>query len=114
MTATQPDRAYAIGVLSRYNRDPSNEHMVALKRMFQYLNGRKDWCLCFGGVLRGALRGALGEEREGPHGCYVDSDYAGRPDDYKSSGGLVITFGGAIDWRLRKQKLTAQSITDAK
>jgi len=35
MTATRPDIAYAIGVLSRYNHDPSNEHMVALKRVFR-------------------------------------------------------------------------------
>jgi len=34
-------------------------------------------------------------------------------DDYKSTSALVITFGGAVDWRLRKQKLTAQSKTDA-
>jgi hypothetical protein len=55
MTATQPDIAYAIAVLSRYNHDPSNEHMVALKRVFQYLNGTKDWCLRFVGE-EGALR----------------------------------------------------------
>jgi hypothetical protein len=33
--ATRPDIAYAIGVLSRYNHDPSNEHVVALKRVFR-------------------------------------------------------------------------------
>jgi hypothetical protein len=35
MTATRPNIAYAIRVLIRYNHDPSNEHMVALKRVFQ-------------------------------------------------------------------------------
>jgi len=45
MTATQPDITYAIGVLRRYNHDPSNEHMVALTRVFRYLNGTKDWRL---------------------------------------------------------------------
>jgi len=92
MTATLPEIAYAIGVLSRYNHDPSNEHMVALKRVFRYLNGTKDWRLHFGGALEGecALR------------CYADSDYAGCPDDYKSTSGLVITFGGAADWWSRK------------
>jgi hypothetical protein len=84
MTATRPAIAYAIGVLSRYNHNPSNQHMVALKPVFRYLNGTKDWRLRFGG--------------EGAHRCYVDSDYAGCPDDYKSTIGLVITFGGAVDW----------------
>jgi len=110
MTTTRPDIAYAIGVLSRYNHDPSNEHMVALKHVFRYLNGTKDWCLRFGGALG---EGALGGEGEGALRCYVDLDYAGCPDDYKSTSGLVITFGGAVDWRSRKQKSTAQSMTDA-
>jgi len=101
MTATRPDIAYAIGVLSRYNHDPSNEHMVALKRVFRYLNGMKDWRLHFGGEEEGAFR------------CYDDSDYAGCPGDYKPSSGLVITFGGAVYGRSRKQKSTAQSTTDA-
>ena len=103
MTATRPDIAYAMRVLSRYNYDPSNEHMVACKRVFRYLNGTKDWRLRLGGALEGenALR------------FYIDSDYAGCPDDYKSTSGLVITFGGAVDWRSRKQKSNAQSTTDA-
>jgi hypothetical protein len=102
MTATRPDIAYAIGVLSRYNHDPSNEHMVALNRVFRYLNGRKDWRLRFGGALGGALGRALGGEAESALGWYVDSDYAGCLDDYISTSGLVITFGGAVNWRSRK------------
>jgi len=98
MPATRLEIAYAIGVLSRFNHDQSNEHMVALKRVFRYLNGTKDWRLGF----RGALRGALGGEGEGALGCYVDSDNAGCPDDYKLTSGLVITFGGAVDSRSRK------------
>jgi hypothetical protein len=35
MTATRPNIAYAIRVLIWYNHDRSNEHMVALKRVFQ-------------------------------------------------------------------------------
>jgi hypothetical protein len=76
--------------------------MVALKRVLWYLNGTKDWRLRFRGALRGAFGAALGAalgdstlggEGEGKLRCYVDSDYAGCPDDYKSMRGLVITFG---------------------
>jgi hypothetical protein len=73
MTATRPDITSAIGVLSLYNHDPSNEHMVALKRVFRYLNGTMDWQLRVGGEAERGLR------------CYVDSDYAGCPDEYKST-----------------------------
>jgi hypothetical protein len=114
VTATRPDIAYAIGVLSRYNQDPSNEHMVALKGMFRYVNSTKDWRLRFGRALGGALgERTLGGEEDGALGCCVDSDYTGCPDDYKSTSGLVITVGGVVDWRSRKQKSTAQSTTDA-
>jgi len=108
MTATRPDIAHAIGVLSRYNHHTSNEHRVALKRVMRYLNSTKDWRLRFRGALGGALQG------EGTLTFYVDSDYAGCPDDYESTSGLVITFRGAVDWRSRKQKSTAQSTTDTK
>jgi hypothetical protein len=118
MTATRPDIVYAIGVLSQCNHDPSNEHMVSLKPVFQYLNGTKDWRLRFGGALGGALRGALGEstlrgEGSGALRYYVNSHYVGCPDGNTSTSGLVITFGGAVDWRSRKQRSTAQSTTDA-
>jgi hypothetical protein len=103
MIATRFNIAYAIGVLRRSNHDPSNEHIVALKRVFQYLNGTKDWQLRFGGAW----------EEESALRWYVDSDYAGCLDNYKSTNGLAITFGGAVNWRSRKQKLTAQSPTDA-
>jgi hypothetical protein len=103
MIATRFNIAYAIGVLRRSNHDPSNEHIVALNRVFQYLNGTNDWQLRFGGAWEGesALR------------WYVDLVYAGCLDNYKSTNGLAITFGGAVNWQSRKQKLTAQSTTDA-
>jgi hypothetical protein len=113
MIATQPDIEYAIRVLSRYNHDPRNEHMMALNSMFRYLNGTKDWRLSFGGAPGTALAGALGGELEAALRGHVDSDYAGCPDDNKSTSGRVITFGGAADWRSGKQKLTAQSTTYA-
>jgi len=100
IAATRPDIAFAIGVLSRYSHDPSKEHMVAVKRAFRYLNGTKHWKLRIGGESNNIF-------------CYVDSDYAGDPDDYKSTSRLVVTFGGAVDWRSQKQKSTAQSTTDA-
>jgi antitoxin component HigA of HigAB toxin-antitoxin module len=53
MTATQPDIAYAIGVLSRYNHVLSIEHKVPLKRVFRYSNGAMDMRLRFGRALRG-------------------------------------------------------------
>ena len=108
MTAIRPNIAYDIGVPSRYNHNPSNEHMIAVKRVFQYLNCTKDWHLCVRGARsERALRG----EGEGALRCYVDLDHAGYPDDNKLTSGLVITFREAVNRRSKKQKSTAQSTT---
>jgi hypothetical protein len=64
-TATRPDIAYPIRVLTRYNHGQSNEYMVALKRVFRSLNGMKDWRVHFGG----GLGVALGGEGDGALGC---------------------------------------------
>jgi hypothetical protein len=84
MTATRPDIAYAIVVLSWFNHDLSNEHTKALKRVLWYLNSMMNWRL----RLRGALEG------ESTLRCNVDSDYTGCPDDFKLTSGLAFTFTG--------------------
>jgi hypothetical protein len=43
MSVSRPDIAYAIALLGWYNEDPRNNDNVALKRVFRYLNGTKDW-----------------------------------------------------------------------
>jgi len=107
MTATRPDTTYAIRLLSLCNHDRSNQYILSLTRVFRFLNGTKDRWLHFGGECWGALEG------ESALRCHVDSDYAGCPDYYKSTSGLVITFGGAVDWRLRQHMSTTQSTIDA-
>lgn len=110
MTTPRLDIACTIGVLSWYNYNPSSEHMTALKCMFRNLNSTKDWRLHFGGALQEL---ALGGEGGGTFRCNLDSVYAGSTDNNKLTCGQVITFGGAVDWQSRIQKLTAQSTTDA-
>ena len=100
MTGTRPDIAFAVGVLSRFSHNPSNSHMKAMKRLLHYIKGTKDWKLRVGGASSELA-------------VYADADYAGCKDDFKSTSGYVITYGGAIDWRSRKQKSVAQSTADA-
>jgi hypothetical protein len=75
--------------------------MVAPLCVFWYLNDTKDLQLGVGGEVEGAVE------------CYVDSDYAGCPDDLQTTSGLIITFRGAVDSTWRKQRSTAQSTTNA-
>jgi hypothetical protein len=94
MATTWPDTAYAIRVLFRYIHDPTKEYMIALNRVFWYIKGMKYWRLHFRGALRGPLGGVL--ERESALRCYVNSDYGGHPNDYKSRSELVGTIAGAV------------------
>jgi len=100
MTGTRPDISYTVEVLSRFGHDPSKQHMAAMIRLLRYLKGSKDWKLCIGGASS-QLK------------VYGDADYTGCRDDFKSTSGFVITYGGAVDWRSHKEKSVAQSTTDA-
>src|SRR5690606_33500548 len=54
VTATRPDLAYTITLLSQFNSDPSQTHYVAAKRVLKYLKGTCDFRLVypFGQPLR--------------------------------------------------------------
>jgi transposase InsO family protein len=102
MTSTRPDICFAVGVLSRFSSDPGVSHMDAMDRLLRYLAGTKHLRLRLGGT-----------DGPGELGAYADADYASSRDDYRSTSGYVMMYGGAIDWRSKKQKSTAQSTTDA-
>jgi hypothetical protein len=87
MTATQPNIEYPIRVLRQYNQNRRNEDMVALNGSFQYISGMKYWFQRFGGEGAG----------EDANRCSVGFDYAGCPDEYKETGGLVITFREVVN-----------------
>ena len=101
MVCTRPDIAHAVGVVSRFLKNPGKEHWEAVKWILRYLRGSSDECLCFGAsnpILKG----------------YTDSDIAGDLDNRKSTTGYLFTFsGGAISWQSKLQKCVALSTTEA-
>jgi hypothetical protein len=107
MTSTRPDICFTVGVLSRFSSDPGVSHMQAMDRLLRYLTGTKHLRLRLGGTKSSGPDGA-------ELGAYADADFASSRDDYRSTSGYVMMYGeGAIDWRSKKQKSTAQSTTDA-
>ena len=101
MTATRPDIAFAVGVVSRYMANPGKKHWEAMKGIMHYLNGTQKMCICFG---------SKGSDVEG----YTDADYAGDIIKRRSTSGYVFTLaGGAVSWRSRLQDCVTQSTIEA-
>lgn len=99
MLGTRPDLAYGVGLVSQFNHSPQPEHWIAVKRLFRYLVGTKNYTLKFGS--------------SNISGGYSDADW-GAAEDRKSVGGFVFLLnGGAVSWASKKQTSIALSTTEA-
>ena len=49
MLCTRPDICFAIGMVSRYQSNPSPEHWTTVKHIHKYLRRTKDYMLMYGG-----------------------------------------------------------------
>ena len=102
-TATRPDIAVAVGVLSQYMSRPSNDHWMGVKRVLRYLKG----------TLQYGLKLSAHEEEPELFG-YSDADWAGDVDTRRSTSGYVFQFGSStVSWSSRKQSTVAKSSTEA-
>uniref|UniRef100_H3H8Q5 Reverse transcriptase Ty1/copia-type domain-containing protein n=1 Tax=Phytophthora ramorum TaxID=164328 RepID=H3H8Q5_PHYRM len=94
MTATRPDIAYAVGYVSRFMENPQEEHWVAVKRIFRYLQGTKTHGICFKPGDKVDFRG------------YSDADWAGDLADRKSTSGYAFMLMSApVSWGSKKQSM---------
>ena len=100
---TRPDLAFAVGIMSRFQSNPSHQHWVAGKKVLRYLQGTKSHMLVYRQVEDLKLVG------------YSDSDFAGNfPTSKKSTCGYVYMMaGGAVAWKTMKQTLVTTSTMQA-
>ena len=95
---TRPDICFVVGMVSRYQSDPSEENWIAVKHIFKYLRRTRDYILVYQ------------DESLEPVG-YTDSDIQSDINSRKSTSRYVFTFGGgAISWRSVKQSSIADFI----
>jgi ribonuclease HI len=108
--SVRPDIAYAAGIVGRFAADPSEEHWTAVKRILRYLKGTYTLQLKLG-----ICNSEGGSKGPGAFELHADADFAGDPNDLKSTSGMVIVDrnGAVIGWRSAKQPLTARSTADA-
>ncbi|KAG2803054.1 hypothetical protein PC113_g24434 [Phytophthora cactorum] len=101
MTATRPDIAYAVGYVSRFMENPQEEHWVAVKRFFCYLQGTKTHGICFKPGNKIDFRG------------YSDADWAGDLADRKSTSGYTFMLMSApVSWGSKKQSSVSLSTSE--
>ena len=97
---TRPDIAFAVSTLSQFLENPGEIHWEAVKRVFRYLLGTKNWRLTFGG-------------EQHPLIGYTDADGASQPHRRAISGHAFLIDGGAVSWGSRKQELVTLSTAEA-
>ncbi|PWA44879.1 hypothetical protein CTI12_AA522760 [Artemisia annua] len=102
LLATRPDIQFAVCLCARYQSDPKESHLTAVKRILRYLKGTSNLGLyypkCSGFDLKG----------------YTDSDYAGCNMDRKSTSGSCQFLGGKlVCWSTKKQQSVAMSSAEA-
>ena len=98
-TATCPDIAYAVGVVSKFNAKPSEAHLTTVKRIFRYLKGTSDLALKYKRTDDIVLTGY--------------ADWAGDQDDrHSTTGNFFALSGGAVSWLSKKQPMVTLSTSE--
>ena len=103
MLGTHPELAYPVAILSQHAATPGSQHLAALHRVFRYLRNVSNMKLVFGGDSTPLTLSG-----------FLDADWANDINDRRSVGGYVFLLAGAaISWSSQKQKIIAQSSTEA-
>ena len=102
-TATRPDIAAALGILSQYMADPSYDHWLGIKRLLRYIKGTLIYGLNF-----------VAHENDDDLYGFADANWAGDVDTRRSISGYVfMVANGVISWSSKKQSTVAKSTTEA-
>ena len=102
LTITRPDLSFAVNRVCQYLHAPTDVHWSAVKRILRYVR----LAVSFGLHLRPSSSRVLS--------AFSDADWAGCPDDRRSTGGHVVFLGpNLIAWSARKQATVSRSSTEA-
>jgi histone deacetylase 1/2 len=103
MLHTRPDICFAVTKLAQFMQRPKESHLKALIRILRYLKGTQDYELRLGGTSENyALF------------TFTDSDWANDVEERKSTNGYIVYLNNSpINWKTKKQSITALSSTEA-
>ncbi|KAF5451779.1 hypothetical protein F2P56_026853 [Juglans regia] len=102
LSLTRPDISFAVNKVCQFMHKPTDIHWTAVKQILRYLKFSID----FGLFIQPSPSLQLS--------VYSDADWAGSPDDRKSTSGYCIYYGhNLISWSSKKQPTVARSSTEA-
>ena len=100
-TISRPDISYAVNQLCQFMHNPRDTHWMAVKSVLRYLKGTVDYDLYYAPFIVDIH-------------VFCDSDWAGNPDDRRSTSGFNIFLGNnLISWCAKKQGVVSRSSTEA-
>ncbi|KAI3692974.1 hypothetical protein L6452_32800 [Arctium lappa] len=102
LTASRPDIMFATCLCARFQANPKESHLYAVKRIFRYLKGTKNLGLWYP------------ENSSFDLMAYTDSDYGGCKLDRKSTSGSCQFLGGKlVNWTSKKHNCVSTSTAEA-
>jgi hypothetical protein len=102
VTASRPSVMQAVGQVARFQEAPKESHVLAVKRIFRYLKGTKEFGLWY---LKGKDLSLI---------PYTDADWAGCIDDQRSTSGAAFYLGEClVSWLSKKQSSVSLSTAEA-
>ncbi|KAL5849177.1 hypothetical protein ACOSQ4_007190 [Xanthoceras sorbifolium] len=102
LTASRPDISLSVGLCARYQSNPKESHLTAVKRIIRYVNGTSDFGIWYSFDTNSNLVG------------FSDADWAGCSDDRKSTtGGCFYLGNNLVSWYSKKQNSISLSTAEA-
>ena len=98
--ASRPELAYPVSQLARFSQNPGITHWNALRRVFAYLKGTRDYLLTYGDKPSDVIG-------------YSDADGMSNEDRHAISGYVFMLNGGAVSWSSKRQDTISLSTTEA-
>jgi hypothetical protein len=102
LTASRLDIAFSVGVWARFQANPKESHLTAVKRIIRYVNDTLLYGIWYSRDTNLVVVG------------YSDANWAGNVDDRKStSGGCFYLGNNLVAWMSKKQASISLSTTEA-
>jgi hypothetical protein len=99
---TRPDISFVVNRVCQFLSVPTDVHWSAVKRILRYVKGTMN----FGLRIQKSTSTELN--------VYTDTDWAGCPDDRRSTGRYAVFYGpNLVSWSSRKQPIVSRSSTEA-